>query len=161
MRPRGYDPVERATINTGNKREQRIARITYTEPTNGTIPLINQVAIEYDWVLPSRIPKISISGVASDRAQVGTTLTAAFNETWGLYSCQWYRDGVAIPGATSATYTVQYADIGAEITVKGIGESTTGVMQNGGSTLSKTYELESQKVTISSLGIARIRIEAR
>ena len=50
----------------------------------------------------------------------------------GAFAYQWYRDGVAISGATAATYTLGDADVGTDITVtvsytdsQGTAESTT------------------------------------
>lgn len=64
---------------------------------------------------------VAISGTA----QVGQTLTANLsgiiytpNTTEDVPTYQWYRDGVAIPGATSASYELTEDDIGKPITIK-------------------------------------------
>jgi len=60
---------------------------------------------------------LSLSGTA----KVGNTLTVAastFSPTPGGYTYQWYRAGVAISGATAASYTLVGADAGKVISVK-------------------------------------------
>ena len=65
----------------------------------------------------SATPVPTISGTA----KVGKTLTAVPG-TWApatvKLSYQWLRDGAAIKGATSSTYTLVKADKGARLTVK-------------------------------------------
>jgi arabinogalactan endo-1,4-beta-galactosidase len=59
----------------------------------------------------------TISGVAKS----GSTLTAhrgLWNPSPTSYSYQWYRNGVAIPGATHATYKLTSADKGKNVAVK-------------------------------------------
>lgn len=54
--------------------------------------------------------------------QVGSVLsvssTVADADGLGVFSYQWYRNTAVISGATSATYQLQAADLGAAITVK-------------------------------------------
>lgn len=59
---------------------------------------------------------VSISGDTT----VGSTLTATASnlQTDAMPSYQWYRDGSAIPGATSGAYTTVEADAGHEIICK-------------------------------------------
>ncbi len=68
-------------------------------------------------------------------AKVGSVLTAAPG-TWGpapvALTYQWLRGGVAITGATAATYTLAAADVGKAMTVKVTGTKT------GYATTSKT-----------------------
>jgi len=64
--------------------------------------------------LTATVPTISGS------AQVGRTLTAAV-EGWTsgtAFRYQWLRDGVAVPGATGATYVVSVADSGTVLAVR-------------------------------------------
>ncbi|WP_405473250.1 carboxypeptidase regulatory-like domain-containing protein [Paenarthrobacter ilicis] len=60
-------------------------------------------------------------------AKVGAVLTAAPG-TWGpapvTLTYQWYRTGVAITGATAATYTLTSADLGKTMTVKVTGSKS-------------------------------------
>ena len=60
-------------------------------------------------------------------AKVGSVLTAAPG-TWGpapvTLTYQWYRTGVAITGATAATYTLTSADLGKTMTVKVTGSKS-------------------------------------
>jgi hypothetical protein len=62
-------------------------------------------------------PAPTVSGTAA----VGSTLTASAG-TWtptpSSFTWAWYRDGVAISGATASTYTLVAADYGHTITVK-------------------------------------------
>lgn len=59
----------------------------------------------------------------------GETLTAAMAPGWGNTGWQWYRDSAPISGATSATYTLQAADVavGVTISVRASGVSITAV----------------------------------
>lgn len=68
-------------------------------------------------------PTVGISGTVL----IGETLTAAHDGD----SVQWFRDGVAISGATSDTYVVTASDIGPEITC----EATNGAGTSGSNTL--------------------------
>jgi len=54
---------------------------------------------------------------------VGDTLTAVLSPAQATANYQWYRSGSAISGATSASYTLTDADLGAQmsVTVKGSG----------------------------------------
>lgn len=71
--------------------------------------------------LDSSAPKIT------GTAKVGQLLKANPG-TWGPgkvgLSYQWYRGATAVPGATSAGYTVQAADAGAVLTVRVIGKKS-------------------------------------
>ncbi|PJM74142.1 hypothetical protein CS006_03120 [Bifidobacterium primatium] len=162
MRPRLVDPETGKQLANGNKREIRIARMTYTNPTDGSVPLIERVPVTYEGVLPETTPSVSVAGAASGDAatKVGTKLTASFNDGWKLASVQWYRadkaDGtgeVKIDGATAAEYTLTNDDAGKVVYAKAIGENTTGVLQNAqpgtaGALASKTDELTTVKVTV-------------
>lgn len=67
-------------------------------------------------VFPSNLVLPIISGDAVEGVQLNTT-----NGEWNVepsgYAYQWKGDGVAISGATSASYTLQFADVGTAITV--------------------------------------------
>ncbi len=77
-----------------------------TSAATGTVPLLTLTAR----------PVPTISG----KALVGSTLTAQTG-TWApapvALAYQWYRGGVAIGGATRATYTITAADAGSALTV--------------------------------------------
>ena len=147
MRPRGIDQSSGQQIAMGNKRETRIARLTYTEPTAeqvaaGEVPLLNRVPVTYEGVLPETTPSVTISGAAGQGATaVGATLAASFNDGWTGTSWQWYRGGEPIAGATEASYRLTDEDAEATITVRGIGESTTGVTNNASTDVSATDEI--------------------
>src|ERR1700730_9658776 len=76
-------------------------------------------------VIPVNTAPPAITGVA----QVGQTLSATTG-TWintpVSFTYQWQREGVNIPGATSSTYTLVTADLGALITVKVIASNIGG-----------------------------------
>ncbi|TVU66207.1 carboxypeptidase regulatory-like domain-containing protein [Paenarthrobacter nitroguajacolicus] len=63
----------------------------------------------------------------SGTAKVGSVLTAVPG-TWGpapvTLAYQWFRSGVAVTGATSATYTLVAADLGKTMTVRVTGSKT-------------------------------------
>lgn len=76
---------------------------------------------------PIEVGKTVLTGTAvmfteSETLTVGTELLTVVDE--GIedpeidYVIAWYRDGVAIPGATDASYTVTKADLGKALTVK-------------------------------------------
>ena len=147
-------------LRTGNKRETRIARMTYTEPTDRTVPLINPIEVTYEGVRPEKAPKVSITGTEKDgTAGVDMKLTAEMNETWEGISWQWYRDGNAISGANHKEYTLQKADEACKITVKAVAQSTSGVTQNGGEELSMTDTLTSQSVNVKKVGSLVIKCD--
>lgn len=88
------------------KRAQKRSLAGFIGANSGNLP-----TVPANTVLPS------ITGTA----RVGFTLTAA-NGTWTgreapVLSRQWKAAGVAIPGATAATYVPVVADIGKVITV--------------------------------------------
>ena len=154
MRPRGYDSTHsNAQLANGNKREVRIARMTFDEDGQ-----INTVPVTYEGVLPETTPTVTLSGGAeSGDTAVGTKLTAAFNKGWEGVKYQWYRTNsagkatpVVIDGATSASYTLTNEDAGKTVSVKAVGQSTTGVLQNAqpgtnNAKASLTYELDGDK----------------
>ncbi|WP_457962742.1 hypothetical protein M1E17_14660 [Arthrobacter sp. D1-29] len=80
-------------------------------------------------VMASTSPATLIPGVPviSGSPRAGYTLTAAPG-TWSpapvTLSYQWYRTGIAIPGATASTYKLTTSDIGKTITVRVIGRKT-------------------------------------
>lgn len=75
------------------------------------------------------IPKVftkTVSPTISGGTTSGSTLTAKIG-SWtptASRAYQWYRSGVAIPGATASTYKLTSADRGATVTVKVTGART-------------------------------------
>jgi hypothetical protein len=155
MRPRGHDATHNnAQLANGNKREIRISRMTFTEPTEaqtaaGEVPLINQVPVTYEGVLPETTPSVSVVAARS-ATRVGGHLTAVFNDGWKGVSWQWLRNGEPIDGATQATYTPVKTDAGQVLSVQAVAESTTGVLNNAGTSPTKTLPLMSQKVSVET-----------
>ena len=155
MRPRGFDQTHGGQqIATGNKREVRLAKMTYTEPSPeetsaGEVPLIQPIAVTYEGVAPERTPSVAIT---SDAADAAGALTATFAEGWQGVSWQWQRNGEPIDGATGGSYTPTSADVGQALTVHAVGESTTGVMGNDGVSPSRTHTLASAPFEVTDAG---------
>lgn len=85
-------------------------------------------------------PSFTSAPVSS--APNGMLLGEPVGVTWGTYvgsavvvTVQWYRDGVAIPGATSNIYTLTAADIGPEIIPRVTLTGACGVVSADGATL--------------------------
>lgn len=167
MRPRLTDQLTHTQIATGNKRETRIARLTYSEPTAaevaaGAVPLINRIPVTYEGVPPEQTPVVSVTGAADGRAVVGTTLAAAFGTGWQGVQWTWLRDGVPIAGAEAAQYTVTAADAGHAVAVRAVGESTTGVTNNAGTAAARTDALGSAAVPVAPAGLdVRVEVQTR
>lgn len=163
MRPRLVDLANGKQIATGNKRETRIARLTYTQPTAdeiaaGAVPLIQRIPVTYDGVLPETTPTASIDGAPA----VGATLTASFSDGWAATSWSWLRDGEPIAGAVGAQYAVADADAGHAISVRGVGESATGVRSNDGSGPARTDPLTADALAIPAAGPdVRLSVQTR
>ena len=68
--------------------------------------------------VPSARPVNTVRPALSGSARRGSTLTGTAG-TWSgignIYAYQWQRDGVNIPGATSLSYTLAVADVGATV----------------------------------------------
>ncbi len=65
---------------------------------------------------PTGVPVIS-GTVTEDQTLTADTSGIADADGLGTFAYQWYRDGVAITGATASTYTLGDADVGTAITV--------------------------------------------
>ena len=62
---------------------------------------------------------VTITAPRTTPPRVGDTLTASFaGNAFGTGTWQWYRDDVAIPGATSATRNAVLADLGHSLTAR-------------------------------------------
>lgn len=163
MRPRLVDLTNGKQIATGNKRETRISRLTYTQPSAaeiaaGAVPLIQRIPVTYEGVLPETTPMVSVEGAAA----VGSTLTAAFGDGWTASSWSWLRDGEPIVGADAAHYVVTAADAGHEISARGIGESATGVRNNDSTAPARTHQLTTAALAIPDVGFdVRLSVQTR
>lgn len=74
-------------------------------------------------------PVNTVAPVVSGTARVGSTLscsTGSWDNTPTSYTYQWLRDGDPISGATSATYQLQVADEGADISCAVTASNSTG-----------------------------------
>jgi hypothetical protein len=157
MRPRGNDSTHgNKQIATGNKREVRIARLTYTEPSQaqtdaGEVPLIKPIDVTYEGVKPETTPEVSIRSVGHGRTgetRLHTPVRATFNDGWRGVSYQWYRGDTPIKGATGAHYLPTKADLGHTLTVRAVGQSTTGVKDNSGTGATRTDRLTSSGLKV-------------
>jgi len=83
---------------------------------------------------------VTVAGTAS----VGQTLTATVAPTTAAATYQWYADGVAISGATSATYKLTVAELGKVITVKATA---------GGKTVESTATAKVTATQVTALAI--------
>lgn len=90
-------------------------------------------------------PRISISGLPT----VGSTLTANLSQGFGATGFQWYRDEVAISGATSSTYTLVSDDAGSSITcrVSGLYKDSSAVVVES----SNAYKIGTVVLALDSL----------
>lgn len=169
MRPRDKDRDKGNVLRTGNKREIRIARITYSEPTQdqvnaGQIPLMQPVPISYNAIPAETIPNLLVMGAQGEQPNqmpVGSLLKARFNKGWAIDQVQWFRDGKPINGANREEYRLSPDDRGHMVSARSIGKSASGVLHNtqaeDGSTvygeqraLSKTEWLQSGQVRVTS-----------
>jgi hypothetical protein len=95
-------------------------RVTGSKSGYSTVSKLSSSSMPISAFLLTPVPTISGS------AQVGSTLTAVAG-TWDsgvVLSYQWLRNGVAISGASSLSYTVVLADRGALMAVKVTGSKT-------------------------------------
>jgi hypothetical protein len=73
---------------------------------------------------------------------------ATFNDGWRGVSYQWYRGDTPIKGATGAHYLPTKADLGHTLTVRAVGQSTTGVKDNSGTGATRTDRLTSSGLKV-------------
>ncbi|MCP5381639.1 MAG: M10 family metallopeptidase C-terminal domain-containing protein [Kordiimonadaceae bacterium] len=110
---------------------------------------------DYVIVPPNHSPtgSVTISGTAAEDEVLTASNTLADEDGLGTISYQWKRDGSAISGATSSTYTLVQADVGAAITVTASytdGEGTAeSVTSSPTSTVTNVNDAPTGSVTIS------------
>jgi len=94
-------------------------RATYTDGQGTTENVVSAGTSAVSNVNDLPTGAVTITGTAQEN-QVLTANTAGIADVDGLgtFSYQWIRDGVDIGGATSSTYTLGDADVGATISVK-------------------------------------------
>ena len=76
----------------------------------------------------SGAPSNSAVPTITGTARVGQTLTGA-NGTWGgspTFTRRWFANGIAIDGATGATYVPVAGDLGKTITLRVTGANASG-----------------------------------
>ena len=120
-RRRGIGGATASTIHSGDADvgAQISVQVSYTDG-QGTAESITSAqtgAVANVNDLPVGLP--TITGTATED-QVLTADTSGISDADGLgaFSYQWYRDGVAIGGATGSTYTLGDADVGSQISVQ-------------------------------------------
>lgn len=78
-------------------------------------------------------PVLTAAPAISGTAQVGETLTTSNGTFSGdatiTYSYQWFADGVAVPGATAATYVPTTADVGKKFMTRVTAQNNSGIAQ--------------------------------
>ncbi len=98
----------------GTNRETTIDRIEFDEDG-----LMKTVAPTLESVEPQTVVDPEPLAVAiGGEAEVGQTLSAGVADPWAASSYRWTRDGVEIPDAAGAAYTLTDADLGAVIGVE-------------------------------------------
>lgn len=130
-----------ATADLGKK-----LTVTVTSKRSGytTLTKTSAATARVVRVFKSYVPKIS------GTARVGSKLTAT-TTAWSpkpTYSYQWYRNGVAVSGATSSTRILSTSDLGKKITVKITGR------KSGYLTTSKTSAATAAVAAIPTTGAA-------
>ena len=100
---------------------------SYTATTTVTDLYGRTATVKTAVVVPAAAPKATTAPKITGTAQVGKVLTAnhgTWTPTPGSYAYQWYRNGVAITGATKTTYTATASDKGRKLTAKVTAELT-------------------------------------
>ncbi len=91
-------------------------RVTYTDG-EGTVETVTSAATAIVAnVNDAPTGGVTISGTATEDQILTAVSTLADEDGLGALSYQWNRDGVAIDGATSETYTLSQVDVGSVIT---------------------------------------------
>lgn len=124
----GSAVIDPTIVDTTDEVGRAVVTITIPEGTRaGTLPLTVTVpesgttasVVLTTTFIPEQIVNLTLPTI-SGTAKAGRVLTAT-GGTWSVegptLAYQWLRNGVAIPGATSATYRVTSADAGASLTV--------------------------------------------
>ena len=110
-------------------------------------------------------PVEQIDPTISGTPAIGQTLQASVGGWTGsdlTYQFQWLRDGVAIPGATAATYQVTSADAGHKLSVQVIAsDGTTSITAASQTVLALTTDARgcsspSGRLTASAIGSVRL-----
>jgi len=108
----------------------------------------NDIAVTYN------APVNSVAPVASGTGNVGQELSVT-NGTWSnspSFAYQWRRDGVAISGATSATYTLVEADDTADV------DCVITATNSGGSASTDSNDISITAVSLNTVGGVKITI---
>jgi parallel beta-helix repeat protein len=94
---------------------------SYTATTTVTDLYGRTATVKQTVVVPAAAPKATTAPKITGTAQVGKVLTVnhgTWTPTPSSYAYQWYRNGVAIKGATKSTHTATATDKGKKLTVR-------------------------------------------
>ena len=133
-------------------------RVTATRPgyldAVSTSGATSPVAAASGGVTPPPVPPTVTAGTVSISGafRVGESVTAA-TRGWGSgtrYLYQWLRNGVAIPGAQSRSYTARAQDLGTALSLRVTGSADQKV--------SVSRDAKAHKVGLGRLGAGKVRI---
>ncbi len=99
---------------------------------------------------------VTISGTATEDQVLTASNTLADEDGLGTISYQWNRDGVAVSGATDATYTLTQADVGTAITVTA--SYTDTPLNNAGTAESVTSAATAQVANVNDAPTGTVTI---
>lgn len=105
------------TVVSGDQGTSLTVRVTASNAGGSATSTSNAIAIPAALPAPVNDVLPAISGTASVGSVLTTTLGSWSNGPF-TYAIAWYRDNVAISGATGTTYTVTSSDEGKSITSK-------------------------------------------
>jgi Ca2+-binding RTX toxin-like protein len=136
--------------NGGNDSWSKIALVKGVDMFTDNANNVNDI------IVPNSAPtgSVTISGTTTED-QVLTADTSGLSDADGLgaFTYQWVRDGTNISGATSSTYTLVQADVGAVITVKANytdgGGTAESVSSAGTAAIANVNDTPTGSVTIS------------
>ena len=151
------------------------ATVVVTLPATAAGTLVLTVAVPAAGTsidVPITVTQQAITNVTpptiTGEAKVGRTLTAT-GGTWSVLgptlAYQWNRDGVAIEGATGATYVVTGADAGADLTVTvvaskpGYGDGTATSLATAIPKANSDTNARLSKFIVSSKGTVSVKVD--
>ncbi len=108
------------TLGDADVGAQISVQVTYTDgngTAEGPLTSAQTAAVANVNDAPTGLPAISGSAVENQTLTADTS-GIADDDGLGAFSYQWLRDGMAIGGATSGTYTLTNTDVGAQISVQ-------------------------------------------
>ena len=148
----GTAPIDPAIVDTTDEVGRASVTITIPASTTGSVALtatVPETGTTVDLALALSIGNIE-APVISGQALVGRTLHVS-DGTWSIedptFTYAWLRDGAVIEGATSSSYRVTTADVGATITAV-----VTAAKEGFGSGSATSAGVEVAKVGSATIG---------